>query len=312
MNKKDIKIIFMGSPEFAVPSLEILINNGYSIPAVVTVPDKPKGRGLKVIESDIKKYALSKGIPVLQPEKLRDDEFLNAIDEINPDLIVVVAFRILPKELYTKARLGSFNLHGSLLPKYRGAAPINRAIMNGDTKTGVTTFFLEDKVDTGNIIFTEEIPISSVDTAGDIHDKLSVIGAELVLKTVEAIISGSAPRNIQNETESSPAPKIFKEDCKINWNMPAEKIHNLIRGLSPYPTAYTIYDGKIVKIYRSEVSDEVSGLKPGSIIINKDQLFAASTDKLLKVVELQLEGKKRLPADEFLRGFRFKELSHFE
>ncbi len=310
MNKKNTKIIFMGSPEFAVPSLEILINNGYSIPAVV--PDKPKGRGLKVIESDIKKYALSKGIPVLQPEKLRDDEFLNAIDEINPDLIVVVAFRILPKELYTKARLGSFNLHGSLLPKYRGAAPINRAIMNGDTRTGVTTFFLEDKVDTGNIIFTEEISISSTDTAGDIHDKLSVIGAELVLKTVEAITSGSAPRSMQNETESSPAPKIFKEDCKINWNMPAEKIHNLIRGLSPYPTAFTIFEGKIVKIYRSEVSDEVSELKPGSIIINKDQLFAASTDKLLKIVELQMEGKKRLPADEFLRGFRFNELSHFE
>jgi methionyl-tRNA formyltransferase len=305
MKKEDLKIVFMGTPEFAVSSLEILINNGYNISAVVTVPDKPKGRGLKLESSDVKKFALEKNIPVLQPEKMKDPVFLANLETISPDIIVIVAFRILPREVYTKAKLGAFNLHASLLPKYRGAAPINWAIMNGDTKTGITTFFLEDKVDTGNMIFQEEISITDNDTAGDIHDSLSLEGSKLVLKTVESIIAGQAPRLTQNDVDASPAPKIFKEHCKINWNNSAEQIHNQIRGLSPYPAAFTSYDNKIVKIYKTEKTNIKTESKAGSLNSTKKELFVSTADYQLSIKEIQLEGKKRLSAEEFLRGFTF-------
>lgn len=308
MNSKDnkIKIVFMGTPEFAVPSLDILFKNGYNIACVVTAPDKPQGRGLKLAQSEIKKYALEHNLPILQPEKLKDDNFIKHLEAIAPDIIVVVAFRILPREVYTLAKLGSFNLHASLLPKYRGAAPINWAVINGETKTGVTTFFLDDKVDTGNIIFQEEVDIHSDETAGDLHDKLMYVGANLVLKTVRAIINNTAPKIQQSDLSASPAPKIFKEHCKIDWNNPMEKVHNLIRGLSPYPAAFTTYKGKIIKIYKSEKTNTKSEMLPGSIKVNKEDLFVACNDNLLKIIELQLEGKKKLKIEEFLRGFNFQ------
>lgn len=297
----------MGTPEFAVPSLEILIKNGYNISAVVTVPDKPKGRGLKTLESDIKKFALMNHLPVLQPEKLKDRSFLKTIENISPDIIVVVAFRILPSEIYKTAKLGAFNLHGSLLPKYRGAAPINWAILNGDDKTGVTTFFLQDKVDTGSLIYQEAVEITPDDNAGDIHDKLSILGSQLVLKTVESIIEGNAPRMKQNDADASPAPKIFKEHCRIDWNKTSAIVHNQIRGLSPHPAAFTSYNGKIIKIYKSEKTDRKTNSTPGALLPDKKDLFVSCSDYYLKICELQLEGKKRLKTDEFLRGFSFPE-----
>jgi methionyl-tRNA formyltransferase len=306
LKENKAKIVFMGTPEFAVPSLDILVKNGFNVACVVTVPDKPQGRGLKLSQSEVKKYALEHNLPILQPEKLKDEKFIKYLEELSPDIIVVVAFRILPREVYSLAKLGAFNLHASLLPKYRGAAPINWAIINGETKTGVTTFFLDDKVDTGNIIFQEEVDINSDETAGDLHDKLMQIGANLVLKTVRAILNNNAPRIQQNDLKATPAPKIFKEHCKIDWNNPMEKIHNLIRGLSPYPAAFTTYKGKIIKIYKSEKTNTKVDLLPGSVLVIKEDLFVACNDSYLKIIELQLEGKKRLKTEEFLRGFNFQ------
>ena len=306
LKENKAKIVFMGTPEFAVPSLDILVKNGFNVACVVTVPDKPQGRGLKLSQSEVKKYALEHNLPILQPEKLKDEKFIKYLEELSPDIIVVVAFRILPREVYSLAKLGAFNLHASLLPKYRGAAPINWAIINGETKTGVTTFFLDDKVDTGNIIFQEEVDINSDETAGDLHDKLMQIGANLVLKTVRAILNNNAPRIQQSDLKATPAPKIFKEHCKIDWNNPMEKIHNLIRGLSPYPAAFTTYKGKIIKIYKSEKTNTKVDLLPGSVLVTKEDLFVACNDSYLKIIELQLEGKKRLKTEEFLRGFNFQ------
>jgi methionyl-tRNA formyltransferase len=306
LKENKAKIVFMGTPEFAVPSLDILVKNGFNVACVVTVPDKPQGRGLKLSQSEVKKYALEHNLPILQPEKLKDEKFIKYLEELSPDIIVVVAFRILPREVYSLAKLGAFNLHASLLPKYRGAAPINWAIINGETKTGVTTFFLDDKVDTGNIIFQEEVDINSDETAGDLHDKLMQIGANLVLKTVHAILNNNAPRIQQSDLKATPAPKIFKEHCKIDWNNQMEKIHNLIRGLSPYPAAFTTYKGKIIKIYKSEKTNTKVDLLPGSVLVIKEDLFVACNDSYLKIIELQLEGKKRLKTEEFLRGFNFQ------
>jgi len=306
LKENKAKIVFMGTPEFAVPSLDILVKNGFNVACVVTVPDKPQGRGLKLSQSEVKKYALEHNLPILQPEKLKDEKFIKYLEELSPDIIVVVAFRILPREVYSLAKLGAFNLHASLLPKYRGAAPINWAIINGETKTGVTTFFLDDKVDTGNIIFQEEVDINSDETAGDLHDKLMQIGANLVLKTVHAILNNNAPRIQQSDLKATPALKIFKEHCKIDWNNPMEKIHNLIRGLSPYPAAFTTYKGKIIKIYKSEKTNTKVDLLPGSVLVTKEDLFVACNDSYLKIIELQLEGKKRLKTEEFLRGFNFQ------
>lgn len=297
-----MKIIFMGTPEFAVPSLKILLDNKYDIPAVVTVPDRKKGRGLKTSVSDVKKFALEKDLKLLQPVSLKDEKFINEIKLLAPDLIIVVAFRILPKEIYTIPKYGSINLHGSLLPKYRGAAPINWAIMNGDTETGVTTFFLKDKVDTGNIILQKKIKIGPDDNAGIIHDKLSITGADTVLQTVKLIEKGSIIEFTQDESLASPAPKIFRDDCRINWKMKSSEIHNFIRGLSPHPAAFTMLEKKTVKIFSSMLTHTNSESEPGTVIIDNKKLFVCTADNLIEILELQMEGKKRISALDFING----------
>lgn len=300
----------MGTPEFAVPSLELLLNQEYPVQAVVTAPDKPRGRGQHLSATPIKETALLHHLPVLQPASLKDPSFLSQISTMKPDLIVIVAFRILPKELFTIPRLGSFNLHASLLPKYRGAAPINWALINGEKETGVTTFFLQEHVDTGNILLQARIPIGDDDDAGSIHDKLSEIGAEIVLHTVRLIEQGKAMPRPQDNTLASPAPKISKEDCRIDWHRPALSIHNRIRGLSPFPTAFTVHDGKILKIFRSQVLPEGSMEEPGTILVAPESLRVASTDSMLALTELQVEGRKRMGVEEFLRGYRISTGEH--
>ena len=306
-----MNIVFMGTPEFAVPSLSILLENGYNIVGVVTVPDKPKGRGRALQYSDVKKFALEKKLPVLQPEKMKDESFVNEIKSLQPDIIIVVAFRILPKEIFTIPEYGSFNLHASILPKYRGAAPINWAIINGEKETGVTTFFLKEKVDTGNIIIQKKIPIGYEDDAGTIHDKLSVLGAEIVLKTVKMIEEGNVSTAIQDDSLASPAPKIFKDDCKINWTKNSLDVYNFIRGLSPYPASYTHLDNKIVKIFRTKLTNISVNEKPSVILIKDKKLFVNTTDYLLEILELQPEGKKRMSSTDFINGIlrdKMKEL----
>lgn len=302
----------MGTPEFAVPSLKILGENGYNIKAVVTVPDKPKGRGLNVQESDVKKFASEKGYKVLQPASLKDPEFINELRELNADLFIVVAFRILPEEVYTIPKLGTFNLHSSLLPKYRGAAPINWAIINGDKTTGVTTFFLDKSVDTGKIIEQREIEIIDDDTAGSLHDKLKELGAETVLSTVKKIEAGNVELMPQNNAMATKAPKIFKDDCRIDWIGFAYDIHNKIRGLSPYPAAWTLLNYKNLKIFKSGKTDMPSNEKPGFIEVSDDKIFVNTGDKKLEILELQLEGKKKISAEEFLRGYKKENLVKFE
>jgi methionyl-tRNA formyltransferase len=310
----NLKIIFMGTPEFAVASLDILVQNNYNIVGVVTVPDKPAGRGQQLQESAIKKYALEKGLHVLQPEKLKSEEFLNELRSLHADLQIVVAFRMLPEVVWSMPRLGTFNLHGSLLPHYRGAAPINRAVMNGEKETGVTTFFLQHEIDTGKIIFREKTPIAENETAGEVHDRLMDIGANLVLKTVKAIEAGNYPQTDQAEyiakgEKTEHAPKIFKEDCRINWHTSTRKIHNQIRGLSPFPSAFTDFispEGKIfaVKIFKSKVENSEHNFPVTAIVTDsKTVLKVAVIDGFLIIEDLQLAGKKRLPVKDFLRGF---------
>ncbi len=295
----------MGTPQFAVPSLDILIKNGHEISAVVTVPDKPKGRGQKLGISEVKQYALDNNLKVLQPVKLRDENFLNELRELKPDLIIVVAFRILPSVIFDIPKYGIFNLHGSLLPKYRGAAPINWAIINGDKETGVTTFFLKEKVDTGNIILQEKLDIGENDTFGEIYDKLSLIGAGLVLETVREIEKGEVKIIEQKDEHSSPAPKIFKEDCRIDWSKTSEEIHNFIRGLSPHPTAWTTLEGKVLKIYLTMKTENESKSPAGTLIKEGKKLYVNTNDNTLEILELQLEGKKRVKAIDFLNGMDF-------
>ena len=292
----------MGTPQFAVPSLDILIKNGHEIAAIVTVPDKPKGRGQKLGISEVKQYALDNNLKILQPVKLRDENFLSELKSLEPDLIVIVAFRVLPSVIFDIPKLGIFNLHGSLLPRYRGAAPINWAIINGDKETGVTTFFLKEKVDTGNIILQEKIEISENDTFGEIYEKLSGIGAELVLKTVTQIENGEVKIMEQRDEHSSPAPKIFKESCRIDWSKPSGEIHNLVRGLSPHPAAWTTLDGKVLKIYSTLKTDIASGSPAGTLLKEGKKLFVNTNDNMLEILELQLEGKKRVKAVDFLNG----------
>ncbi len=314
MAEKKLKIIFLGTPEFAVPSLEILLENNYEIAAVVTVPDQPSGRGLQLNPSAVKKAALAHNLKIFQPGKLKDENFLNELRILDADLFVVVAFRMMPKELWQMPRSGTFNLHASLLPQYRGAAPINRAIMNGETETGVTTFFLKHEVDTGNILFREKVTIGENKTAGELHDKLKMIGAELVLKTVNAIGSQNfkeipqselVPDNVSLKT----APKIFKEDCKINWNQNIESVHNHIRGLSPYPAAFTEIVSPdqqpyLVKIFKSE-KELFNGTSPETIETDgKTFLKIAGRNGFVQIHEIQLQGKKKLLTEEFLRGFK--------
>ncbi len=292
----------MGTPQFAVPSLDVLIKNGHEILAVVTVPDKPKGRGQKLGISEVKQYALDNNLKILQPVKLRDENFLNELRELQPDLIIVVAFRILPSVIFDIPKYGIFNLHGSLLPKYRGAAPINWAIINGDKETGVTTFFLKEKVDTGNIILQEKLDIGENDTFGEIYDRLSAIGADLVLETVREIEKGEVKIMEQKDEHSTPAPKIFKEDCKIDWSKSSEEIHNFVRGLSPHPTAWSTLDGKNFKIYRTIKSENKSNSPAGTLLKEGKKLFVNTNDYILEIIELQLEGKKRVKAIDFLNG----------
>lgn len=312
MKENKIKIIFFGTPEFAVESLDKLIKGGYNVAAVVTMPDKIAGRGHKLIQSDVKKYALEKNLKVLQPEKLKSQEFIDQLKEINANLFIVIAFRMLPEIVWKMPKFGTFNLHASLLPKYRGAAPINWAVINGDSETGVTTFFLKHEIDTGDIIQQEKIIINPEDNVGDIHDKLMHLGAEMVIETVKAIEKGEVKTIPQSEGEFTPAPKIFKDTCRIDWQLPSKKIHNLIRGLSPYPAAWTtMIDSRYpeepldVKIYSTVLNDEIASFgKPGEISITKNKLFVATGDNLLEILSLQPAGKKRMDAEAFIRGYK--------
>ncbi len=302
-----MRIIFMGTPDFAVASLKALVENQCEVVAVVTAPDKPSGRGLVMNETPVKKYAVAQGIPVLQPEKLKNPQFLDELKSYRADLQVVVAFRMLPELVWNMPRLGTFNLHGSLLPQYRGAAPINWAVINGDTETGVTTFFIQQEIDTGNIIFAEKQAILPEDNAGTVHDKLMELGANLVVKTVRAIESGSYPQIPQEmHTTLKPAPKIFKETCQINWQWSAERVHNFVRGLSPYPAAWTILNDKTCKIYKTEIIERGDIATEGEFLTDgKNYLIFKTADKWLSIKELQIEGKKKMGIEEFLRGYRF-------
>lgn len=309
MEKKDLKIVFFGTPEFAVESLDALIESGFNVAAVVTMPDKAAGRGHKLYQSDVKRYAVEKGLPVLQPEKLKSNDFLESLQEIGADLFIVIAFRMLPREVWQMPRLGTFNLHASLLPKYRGAAPINRAVMNGDTETGVTTFFLKHEIDTGDMIMQRKVEIRPEDNVGDVHDKLMHLGAEMVVETVNAIINGTLTTTPQPEGEFTPAPKIFKEDCRIDWNRSSESIHNQVRGLSPYPGAWTVIveeNGRPLecKIFETKLTDKERGEQTSGMISKEDKrMTVATADGMLEIISLQPAGKKRMDAAAFLLGY---------
>lgn len=304
---QDLRIIFMGTPEFAVASLDALVNAGCTIAAVVTAPDKPAGRGLKLSESAVKKYAAEKGLHLLQPEKLRDPAFMTDLQAINADLQVVVAFRMLPEIVWNMPRLGTINLHGSLLPQYRGAAPINWAVINGEKETGVTTFKLQHEIDTGNILLQESFPIGPDDTAGDVHDRMKMIGASLLVKTVQQLADGT----LQDHPQQTPAgglkhaPKLFTETCRIQWDHSAENIYNLVRGLAPFPGALTSLDGKILKVFACSkeiaVHDEATGTVSSD---GKSFLRFACSDGYIHILDMQLEGKKRMQIADFLRGYR--------
>jgi len=300
-----MKIVFMGTPDFSIPSLKILLENNNDILSVVTTPDKERGRGQKITFTAVKQFAIENNIPVLQSVKLKDDNFISELQILKADLFVVVAFRILPKEVFEIPKYGSFNLHGSYLPKYRGAAPIQWALINGDTETGLTTFKLAEKVDTGNIYLQEKVKINPDDNFETLHDRMSLFGAELVLKTVQLIESGKYELKQQDDSLSSPAPKITKEICLIDFNKSAEEIHNLVRGLSPHPTAYFNYNDKVIKIYKTEVVTDINNLKPFEFHQSKTELIIGCGNDALRILEIQQEGKKRMKIDEFLRGFSF-------
>ena len=306
----DIPIIFMGTPEFAVTSLKTLLDKGYNVKAVVTTPDKPAGRGKNIQFSDVKKFALEHNLPILQPEKLKSPEFLAELKEIDADLFVVVAFRMLPKEVWAMPKRGTINLHAALLPDYRGAAPINHAIINGETETGITTFYIDEQIDTGKIIMQERCAIEPEDNIGTLYDKLMFIGAEAVCKTVDIIASGNVNAIEQDSIRTEglhPAPKITKEFCQINWNNKSIDIHNLIRGLSPYPAAWCYLKDEITaKIFTSAYSIEKHNLEAGTFVSdNKSFLKVATQDGFVSILELQMQGKKRMAIKDFLNGFKF-------
>ncbi|MVN92954.1 methionyl-tRNA formyltransferase [Mucilaginibacter sp. HME9299] len=299
----------MGTPDFAVASLQALLEAGSNIVAVVTAPDKPAGRGQKLSESAVKQFAVAQGLKVLQPEKLRDTDFLNELRALKADLQVVVAFRMLPEVVWNMPPKGTINLHASLLPQYRGAAPINWAIINGEKESGATTFFIKQEIDTGAVLFVEKISIDEDVTAGEYHDRLMIKGAGLLVKTVKAIESGRYTEQPQEQLteglELKHAPKIFKEDCRINWNKPAEIVYNHIRGLSPYPAAFTELNGKTFKIYKAQKNTETTSETPGTFKTdNKTFLKFACNNGYINVTEVQLEGKKRMGIEEFLRGVK--------
>ncbi len=307
-----LRIVFMGTPEFAVASLDALVKAGYKIVGVITAPDKPAGRGMKLTESAVKKYAVEQGLNVLQPEKLKNPEFLEELKALEADLQIVVAFRMLPEVVWNMPRLGTVNLHGSLLPQYRGAAPINWAVINGEKETGVTTFKLQHAIDTGDILLKDSFPIGENETAGEVHDKMKEIGAQLLVKTVKGLAENSlapVPQASISEAELKHAPKIFTETSKIDFNKTTEEVHNLVRGLSPFPGAFTTMDGKTLKIYRSEKvypdTPNMPAETPGDLVTDgKQYLRFACADGYLEVKELQLEGKKKMSVEDFLRGYR--------
>ncbi len=303
---KSLKIVFMGTPEFAVPMLDILHRSEHKIVAVITAPDKPAGRGMNLQQSDVKQYAVANNLPVLQPEKLKNEAFLNELKALNADLFVVVAFRMLPEAVWNMPPLGTINLHASLLPNYRGAAPINWAVINGEKETGVTTFKLQHEIDTGDVIFSEKITIGDDENVGSVYQRLMEIGAPVLLKTVNAISENDFPQVPQPKTDvPKHAPKIFKETCLIDWNKSAAEIHNLIRGLSPYPAAFTHLNGKVLKIYTSS-KETFTHTKPlGSYETDGKTYFKFfCADGAIFCHELQLEGKKKMGVEEFLRGFK--------
>ncbi|MCF6212640.1 MAG: methionyl-tRNA formyltransferase [Flavobacteriaceae bacterium] len=307
----DLRIIFMGTPYFAVPSLRALISNNYKVVGVVTAPDKPAGRGRKIQFSDIKKEALKLNIRLLQPNNLKSPNFLESLKELNANLQIVVAFRMLPKSVWSMPKYGTFNLHASLLPKYRGAAPINWAIINGETKSGVSTFFIDEKIDTGAIIYQAEADINSNETAGQLHDTLMELGSRLIIKTVKAIDKGKVTTTIQPNTKMSLAPKLNQDNCRIDWQDKVTIIHNKIRGLSPYPTAwsYLINNNQQIKIkiYKSSISSDAHNFEFGKIIADKKRLKIACNGGFLELKELHLAGKKRMDAISLLNGLQFSE-----
>ncbi|EPR69114.1 methionyl-tRNA formyltransferase [Cyclobacterium qasimii] len=305
MEKKDLKIIFMGTPEFAVAPLEALIENGWNIIAVITAQDKLQGRGRKPKSSPVKDCAVKHAIPVLQPPNLKSPDFIETLKSYEADLQVVVAFRMLPEVVWSMPPMGTFNLHASLLPDYRGAAPINWAIINGETKTGVTTFFLKHEIDTGSILFQEEVPILPEENLGDLYEKLMQTGSTLVVKTLEAIAKDEIQPKVQDEGKAlNHAPKIFKETGEINWNQPAVAIHNLIRGLSPYPAAWCKINDKTCKVFKSEIiATDGTNKEPGSFKTdNKTYVHFQTGEGVLSILNLQMEGKKRMDVGDFLRG----------
>ncbi len=301
---KDLRIIFLGTPDFAATSLRNLVENNVSVVAVITAPDKPKGRGKKLGMSAVKEYALEADLPVLQPTNLKSPEFLSELKSYKADLQIVVAFRMLPVVVWDMPKLGTFNLHASLLPQYRGAAPINWAIINGEKETGISTFFLKHEIDTGAIIFQEKEQILESDNVGTLYKRLMNKGADLVLKTVRAIEANNYPQVDQDiSLDLKSAPKIFKEDCRIDWNQPSNKIRDFIRGLSPYPAAWTELNGKTLKIFKTEITKEPSSSSIKQFNTDgKTFLHAKTNDFMLRIEELQLEGKKRMGIEEFLRG----------
>ena len=319
MNKESLRIVFLGTPEFAVESLDALVSGGYNIVGVVTMPDKIGGRGHKVIESPVKQYAVAHGLKLMQPANLKEPEFVEELRSLNADLQIVIAFRMLPEIVWSMPPMGTFNLHASLLPKYRGAAPINRAVMNGETETGVTTFFLKHEIDTGDIIQQVAVPIEIDDDVETVYDRLMHLGASLVLETVEAILAGTV-KPIEQEKllttgeEPTPAPKIFKEDCRIDWTKTSWEVYNHIRGLSPYPAAWsafvdaqgTEYQFKVFKTSHPE-KFQSSPVAPGTIEYTKQTIKIACADGFIGILSLQLAGKKRMSSDEFLRGFNLED-----
>lgn len=321
MDKKDLRIVYMGTPEFAVESLKRLVEGGYNIVGVITMPDKPMGRHGSVLQpSPVKQYAVSQGLKVLQPEKLKNEEFVAELRSLNADLQIVVAFRMLPEVVWSMPRLGTFNLHASLLPQYRGAAPINWAVINGDTETGITTFFLKHEIDTGEIIDQVRVPIADTDNVEVVYERLMRLGGDLVLKTVDAILEGSVKTIPQEELAQvgglRPAPKIFKETCRIDWTIGVKRIYDFVRGLSPYPAAWTeLYqegtDPVMLKIFETEKLFCEHSLAPGTIVTDCKTYFKiASSDGYVNVLSLQLAGKKRMEINDFLRGYRHTEKAY--
>lgn len=313
---RDLRIVFMGTPDFAVAILDALVKAKFNVVGIITAPDKPAGRGRKIQESAVKKYALEQNLNILQPSNLKHEDFLNDLKELNANLQIVVAFRMLPKAVWQMPEYGTFNLHASLLPDYRGAAPINWAIINGETKTGVTTFFIDEKIDTGNIILKEEVLIGDEEIVGELHDRLMNVGSQLVVKTVKLIESDTVTTIKQPELEEKSAPKIFTNTCKIDWTEPIDKIYNLIRGLNPYPAAWTTLingnDEIKVKIYDVKKIIESNDLKPGTLHSNKHEIKIAVQNGFIVITSLQISGKKKMDSKSLLNGFKFHENAHLQ